>query len=485
MNFLSENQLEILLVIFSFLLFYYFRLDFIREWDTFGYIQNIYYHSRSGLDLGRPGFIYFFIPIWELCSKFFKMPILEFYHVVLVADLIFSSLTIPLVYLITKRITRNKLIALASAIILIFSKDFIRFAGDTLIEPMMIFVIVLSYFLYVKSIDKKSLFYFYLSAFIFGYAFEVKEVALFSIFFFPALLLTRSESKYFSVKNHLFFILIFLVTALIMPVYFYAREGNRYIRDILLTSSWNKLNFSNWQQVYDIMKCGFGILLFPLIGFIVLLLRSKFYKLLVIFTLFIPNIIFSFYGHRESRYFVLGYISLSILTAYCFFYIVQYSKFVLRLPNKHLSVYFYIILMCLALYNSIYFYQPLIANKEYAKSLRIHGLMLLNSFPENTVFIVGVYSALMGQYYIPLTRSRKQLIWSGWNWPHKRLEKVVGRYLSHGKRIIIDLDGFQWRQDEKQDVARLIASYKTKEAGNNLIELYKCIPLKAISNQIP
>ena len=172
MSFLSENQLEILLVIFSFLLFYYFRLDFIREWDTFGYIQNIYYHSRSGLDLGRPGFIYFFIPIWELCSKFFKMPILEFYHVVLVADLIFSSLTIPLVYLITKRITRNKLIALGSAIILIFSKDFIRFAGDTLIEPMMIFVIVLSYFLYVKSIDKKSLFYFYLSAFIFGYAFE-------------------------------------------------------------------------------------------------------------------------------------------------------------------------------------------------------------------------------------------------------------------------------------------------------------------------
>ena len=129
--------------------------------------------------------------------------------------------------------------------------------------------------------------------------------------------------------------------------------------------------------------------------------------------------------------------------------------------------------MCLALYNSIYFYQPLIANKEYAKSLRIHGLMLLNSFPENTVFIVGNRSALMGQYYIPLTRSKKSLIWSGWSWLNNRLPKIVENHFSHNRRVIIDLEGFELFPDEKQELLNLMALYKTKDAGNGLIEMYK------------
>jgi hypothetical protein len=428
------------------------------------------------MNLGRVGFIYFFIPIWELCSKFFKMPIFEFYHVVMTVNLIFSSLTILLVYLVTRSIARNKLIALASAVILIFSRDFIKIAGDALTEPMMIFMIILSYFLYVKSIDKKSLFYFYLSALIFGYAFEVKEAALLSILFFPVYLLTRSESKYFTVKNHLLFILIFLATALIMPFYFYLKDGSRYIHLIIYTTSQDKFNFSNWQQVYSIMKYGFGILLFPSVGFIILLLRNKFAKLLVIFTLFIPNVIFSFFGNRDNRYFVFGYISLAILTASCLFYIIGYAKLTLKFSKKHSSLYFSILLICLALWNLTHFYRPLIKDKEYSRYLQGYGLKLLNSFPENTVFIIGDRSPLMGHYYIPLTKSGKDLIWSGWLWPHKKLGEVVKRHLSNGKRIIIDLNGFQYYPDEKHDLIKLISSYKTKEAGNNLVELYKCIP---------
>ena len=474
-NFLSHNRLAILLAIFSFLLFYYFKLDFIINWDSFSCIQNIRTHSRGFLGLGRLGFIYFFIPIWELCSKFFKMSILEFYKVIIATNLIFSFLTVVLVYLVTKRIARNKLIALASAITLIFSRAFIRLAGNTLIEPMMIFMIILSYFCYVAAINKKNLFYFYLSAFIFGYAFEVKEVAVLSILFFPAFLLTRSESKYFSIKNHLLFILIFLVAAFIIPFCFYLKDGSTYIHDTIYVVSQNKFNFSHLKDVYIIMKYGFGVLLFPVVGFIILLVRKEFSKLLVIFALFAPSIIFSFYGCRDYRYFVFGYISLSILTAYCLFYIIEYSKLILRFSNKNLSLYFSILLICLALYNFTNFYRPLIRDKEYSRYSQDYGLRLLNGFPENTVFIIGICSALMGHYYIPLTKSKKDLIWSGWSWPHKRLGKVVEHYLSCRKRVIIDLDKFQHQslQNEKQDLIKLMALYKTKEVGTGLVELYK------------
>ena len=439
-GFLLHNRLPILLVVLSFLLFYYFKLDFVSEWDGFGYIKNIYDHSRSNLNLGRPGFVYSFIPVWELCNKVFTMSILEFYQVITAANLIFSSLIILLAYQIAGRITRNKLIALATAITLIFSRDFIRLAGNTLIEPMMIFMVVLSYFCYVTAINRKNLFYFYLSAFIFGYAFEVKEAALLSIFFFPVFLsLASNESKYFKAKNHLLFIVIFIVAALLMPFYFYLKDGEKYLHSIYSTASHNRFHFGNWQQIYRIMKYGFGIVLFPLVGFIILLIRKKYTKLLVVLSLFIPNIIFSFYGNMDNRYFVFGYISLAILTGYCFFYTIGYAQLVLKFSKKALPLYFSIFLIVLASWNFANFYRPLIKENEYSKYLQGYGLMLLNNFPENAVFIIGDRSALMGQYYIPFTKSRKKLIWSGWSWPRKELGKVVERDFSRGKRIIIDL----------------------------------------------
>jgi hypothetical protein len=446
------------------------------DWDSFGYLKHIYTHSRSGLLLGRLGFIGFFIPIWELCSKFFKMPILEFYNVIITADIIFSSLTIFLVYLVTRSITRNKLVALGSTVILIFSRDFIRLAGDVLTEPMMIFTVILSYFCYIKSINKKNLFYFYLSAFIFGCAFEVREAALFSILFFPAFLSTRKESEYFSVKNHLFFILIFLATAFILPFYCYLKGGNNYIHDIFYRASYFKFG-CNFQVVYRAMNSGFGNLLFPLVGFIMLLFRREFAKLLIIFTLFIPNIIFSFLPNSLSRYFVFGYIALSILTAYCFFYIVRYAMPVLKFFHKRSSLLFAILLIWLLAPNFNNFYGQLIKDKKYSKYLQDYGLKLLNNFPENTIFIIGDRSALMGQYYIPLTKSRKKIISSGWDWPHEKLGEVVEDYLSNGKKIIIDLAGFKPLsadfQDEERDLMKLLLSYKTKEIGNNLVELHK------------
>ena len=475
-SFLSHNLLAMLLVIFSFLLFYYFKLDFITEWDSYGYLIDIHGHFKSSLFLGRFGFISFFMLIWELCSKFYKMPILNFYHVIIFVNLIFSSLTILLVYLITKKITRNKLVGFGSALILIFSKDFIRYAGNTLIEPMMIFMTVLSFFLFITAINKKNLFCFYLSAFIFGYAFEVKEAAILSILFFPAFLLTKSESKYFTVKNYLFFILIFLETAFIMPFYWYLKDRNKYIYDIVYYAQHNnRFIFSYWQEVYNIMKHGFGILLLPLMGLIILLLRKKFTRLLLIITLFIPNIIFSFYGDRVERYFVFGYISLSILTAYCFYYIVEYFKLIIKSFKSVLSVCFLILLILWSSWNFTGFYNSLINDKVYSKYLEEYGLRLLYIFPENTVFILGDHTALMDQYYIRFNGSQKKTIWPGWTWPHEGLRKVIENYLSCNKRIIIDFSGFirPSIQAEKQDILKLLPSYKVKILSENIIELYK------------
>jgi len=422
--------------------------------------------------MGRSGFIYFFVPIWELSRILFKTPPLERYHVVILVNLVFSSLTVWLVYSVTKKISRNTLIAYASAIILIFSKDFISLAGNTFTEPMMIFMIFLSYWCYLNAIDKKSISFFYLSAFLFGYAFEIKEAALLSILFFPALHFTRFRSKYFRAKNYFLFILIFIITGLMAPVYFYLIEGNNYVHHVIDVAEISKFNFADWQQTYTIMRHGFGILLFPLAGLIALLLRKKATESLILFSLIAPNIIFSIYGTRDERYFVFGYIALSVLTAYAFFYITQYARFILKIPPKYAFHCFSILLIILVAYNFAVFYRPLIKDNEYSKKLKSYGSQLIYNYPKNTVFILGEYSALMGGYYNPLSGSNNEVIWSGVTWPHKELSKVVAQYLSQRKMIIIDLDGFNgWWQYDKPDVLELMSLYKCKRVAGHFIEL--------------
>ncbi|MFH1876803.1 MAG: hypothetical protein ABH865_07910 [Candidatus Omnitrophota bacterium] len=79
----------------------------------------------------------------------------------------------------------------------------------------------------------------------------------------------------------------------------------------------------------------------------------------------------------------------------------------------------------------------------------------------------------MGHYYIPLTKSKKRLIWSGWRWPHENLGKIVDRHLSSGKEIIIDFDGFRYDPNKKKDIMNVMVMYKTKKLGSNLVQLYK------------
>jgi len=469
-----QYRMALLLTIFSFLLFYYFKPDFMTDWDAIGYIKNISDHCRSGMGLGRVGFIYFYIPIWDACINLLKVPLLEAYHVVMFVNLCFSSLTIGIVYLLVGKVFRNKQVAFASAVVLIFSRAYISIAAQPLTEPMMIFLVMLSFFLFVLSTEKKNLLFFYLSAFIFGFAFEVKEAAMLSVLFFPAFIFTRKEADFLSLKEYLLFITIVLLTAFSMPLYFYLKDSVKYIHDIRYASSFDSFNFGDWQEIYYNLRAGFGILWLPLVGGLFLWLRKEFNKILIILSLVVPNVVFSLYGSRVARYFVLGYIPLAILSAYCFFYGIGYLRKLFNFSRIDFIRLFLCGVLILAVYNLNVFYRPMMKEIRDAENFKEHGLMLLNKFSNNTTYITGEHSTLMQHYYIPLTRSKKRVIACGWDWPKNNLGKVVERHLLKGRRVIIDLDGFRRIYfNEVRDVIKLMSMYKLKQLDANFIELYK------------
>jgi hypothetical protein len=105
-----------------------------------------------------------------------------------------------------------------------------------------------------------------------------------------------------------------------------------------------------------------------------------------------------------------------------------------------------------------------------------YGLRLIKDFPNNTVFLIGYENALMDSYFIPLTGSNNiVLCWPGEDWPKNALNKIVTRYLSEGKRIIVDPDKYDvcWiLADSRNELRKLIALHKIKHVYGTIYELY-------------
>jgi len=483
-KFLVKYKYEILLTLFSFILLYYFKKSFPVTWDDFRYIEKIYLHERSNLLLGRPGFVYFFMAIWDILRTLFNLSIFEFHHVVRLFNIAFGSLTVLFLYLTVKKIFKNDLIAMGSALIFLFSMDFIRFNSYIITEPMMLFFVILSFYFYTVAFEKKKPIYLYLSAFLFGYAFEVHEPALFFILFFPAFYICKKDLKIFSSKNYLVFVAIMLITALSGPLLIYLNEGQGYIESIAhvlsmdktltLSSSINSFSPLFTEKVayaYNLLRSDFGCpsLLFALLGAFVLLFKKRYKELLIVLSLFVPDIIFTFYANGTTRYFISGYFALSMLASVFLFYLtagicrsLNISKY-----RKHVFFLFLFVLLC---FNFINFHNLWVNEANYTKHLESLGLNLTKNFPaENTVFLLGDEKSPLIDYYLVLSNSKQEVICSGWEWPSQKLNETIMNYLSENKTIVVDTNLSQFSiEEQREEMEQLISSYELENASMGL-----------------
>jgi hypothetical protein len=460
LEFFKKYKFEILLGIFAFILIYYYKKPFIIEgagpldWDGYSYLRNIYDHKIAPLMIGRMGFVYFFAIIWDI-FKIFNFSILNFHHVVRFMNIVFASLTIVFFYLMIKRIFNNKLIGLGSSLLLLFSKDFINYSGRVYAEAMMIFFIVLSFFFFTKSFESSKVWQLYLAAFLFGFAFEVRESALFSILFFLVFFIFK-KSKSFTIKNYFIFCVIMFVTAVTGPLVVYLIKGQDYINQILYWINFRKdISYPliyRLVRVYNNIIDGFGMLILPLIGTIIMFIKRKYKELLIAVSLALPIITFTFYGHMAERFFIVGYLGLSLLASAAIFYLIDYFSF---LKNKRIFVYLLILFILLGS-NFFNFHNELIREQKYAKQVEQYGLHLLNDFPENSLLIVGARSNLM-KYYTHLTNSKKEIIG-----PDKKsvenINQTFREKLSINKTIIFDPSQFYFL-GARENIIELISFY--------------------------
>jgi hypothetical protein len=481
-EFFHKHKFKILLGVLAFILFYFYKKPFIIEgsgsldWDAYGYIKDIYWNQISFLMWGRIGYIFFFSTVWKILNAF-NFPILEFHNAVRLFNIIFASFSIVFFYLTIKNIFKNKLIAIGSSLILLFSKDFINYSGRVYTESMMIFFIILSYYFFTKSFESKKSWHLYLSAALFGFAFEIRESALLSIFFFLVYYIYKRKDSTFTLKNYSVFCITMFITAMIGPFIIYLMQGQKYINQILYWSKFQKGTVVSYPimlrlgHVYQNITDGFGFLVLPLLGMIILSFKHKYKELLIAISLIIPILIYTFYGNMLERFFIIGYLGLSLFTAITLFYIINYLQF-----SRTLRKYaFIMLLIILLIVNFINFHSELKEEQKYALYVEQYGLHLLNDFPENTEYIIGARRQALN-YFIDLTEPKPKKGTIGLGGTPDEFKEKIKKKLLENKTIVIDPNQFYF-PDETENVKKILNDYPSYKDRQGLYILNKNISL--------
>jgi hypothetical protein len=467
---------DMLLFCVSFILLWNFKLSFIQMFDSFGYVRDVVFGQKSNLALGRIGYMLIYSPVWIALKALTGLSPLQVHHVIKTGNVFFGSLTIIMVYHIASRLFGNKNIGLGSALLLLFSRDYIALTGSVHPTAAMMFFLTLGILAYIKAFEEKNGRMLLASALAYGFSIAVYETAVFMLPFF--IIYPLVKSRVFDVKILLQSALIVLVVVSAGPVLLQLTGKADYVSDLPRWFSWGSGDIivgsytpegflKRWDALLFQVWPGFGTLGFPIAGIALMSIRKDWRRLAVVLSLFTPAFFFFIMGTIWPRYFTYTYISLAIFTAY---FVYESAVFASRhLPKirvtwSHTILLIYV--LGLFLHNDVWYLgmrdRVSIENERY-------GLRLMHDLPEDAVFILGEDYPVLGEYFIPLTGSRKTAIPSGWDWPGDRLDVVVGNHLAAGRTVIVDLDSI--KGGELDDVEKLRDEYRFTQIDGGLYSI--------------
>jgi len=467
-GFFQNRKMEVCLFALSFLLLWGYMEPFMMEWDGYGYLRNIAEQRRSGLGLGRVGFIFPFAFIWGI-SRQFGVGAFDFHYIVSFFNILFSSTTVVVWYILAGRLFKDRGLALGSALIMMFTKGFIRTGSEILTEPLAMLLAYSSILVYSKALDEENAGLMAVSGLLFGYSLEVRESNMYMMLPFLVIYLEKEGPRGQAMKSLGLFTIALILAASIGPIAIYMNEGSRYTGTIKNWLTFNKSNIPHIWETLDTsikrLEAGFGPLLPPVLGLIYLMARGKHAERLILYSLLAPLLAFSLFGCLPLRYFVTSFPSLALLTAVFLSAIADLSAALMKLERRAKTLFFALVAIWIAL-NFVQSHAVLAEDIKASEKTEAYGLFLLNNFTEDTVFLVGGKTPMMKSYLVPLSGSKKIVIP---NWTGEKLPAVVEAYRAEGKTIVVQPGGYSGA--EKEEVDALMRMHAFKNIGMGLYEL--------------
>ena len=453
-DYITDIIAALILFIISIIIINHYKAPFLHFWDEYLYIKIIISQDIKSYTFPRAAYFEFYAFIWKIVRHFNADPF-EFHNTMRTINIIFASAAISMNYLFINSLTKKRIFAVGTSLLLLSTPFYIRYSGTTLQEIMMLFFIILSFYLFTSAIKENKIYRLYLAAISFGIACSVREQAIAFLLFFIVLGLAEPKGRQIAKKAYLLAAITYIASFLVPIMYTYHKDSyfSGIIHYIKLTRSYGVIDSLTTESVSThislvikslTMSSGNIIFMLSLLGLILLYDKNKPKELAYILTLFVPVTILIFFGGHTPRHYLCTLLGLTISAMYA---IEIISKSIVSNTKIRKSIILLAVVLLIFSCN-IHTADTRINNENKdIVHYKAYWEQISTEFPNNTVFMIGHNTAIM-KYYSTLGHSNNTILmvnYPGNSGPlepksKEELEQTINSYLSQNKTIIIDTD---------------------------------------------
>ncbi len=411
------------------------------DFDEFTYVQAALTGERVGLFLGRAGMSWFHHGIWWIAHQGFGLAPDRLHILMRAVHAVAGVVAVTSAYGVYRAVFAPRWPLLIAVVLT--SVGFVHLYGTLLTEPLSLSFVWLSMWLLVSAVQRQALWRLYLSAFLIGYAFTIRETSVLALPFHALyLLLHRREIADWQSKHLVLAGLLCTLVAAFPQVIFLHRDGADYATQASGHWAGNTAPKSlHWTHFRQTVMQSLPLLAAPLgLVFAALAWRRDKGILLLSLALMIPFAAHFIVGNGQWRFFIVGHIPLALLTAYGIDRIGNAIR-----PWWGKAIVLLALLVSLGIWWAPRFDQAMRAYQNRAQKDFEIGQMISRQFQDQDLLIVGSYSSMMDAYWNKVLGRRFEVQWSGWAWPGPEgLEHRIVTAVSEGRQVGIYLDGFRW-----------------------------------------
>lgn len=469
-------QLECVgLGLISFIFMFVIRYKGVWHWDDLTYLKNIYLGLPSELLLGRPGFMYPLIVIWHLVknlgtSFYFIEDLIRF------TNMIFLSAAYVYIFRILIALKFSKRFSFLTIVILLSEFSFSVVGSRVGDSALMYFCIAASYYYFLTAHETNNLKKLLLSAFLFGYAFLVREPALFYFPFFVILIAYfKSQKKLFSLKYYIGAAGTAFVAAVVPIVLMFLNDRKRFVAN-LLHSSINGYQVSSsglWENIVLLGEQQINFLLLPAVICGLILFFRRFgpkYTGGILICCLLPLAITFVVSNRDFLYEARLFFGLFFLNSFCIAFLIE--AVATRVSDSRVKIVVLAALVGVATIISFTRFIP-----RYRSELA--ELSTSENYYEKIKPLLGRQVTLIigRETYYVLYRGMADgvppsIISPGWSWPTGSLVEVVNALLGRKMTVIYDPNSRDYMSAKRQkDLDEMTATFSLNETTNGFMQV--------------
>lgn len=460
-----------LIFVICFIFFWVIRQS-THEWDDFSYLSDILNGRHINILLGRTGYAFLFGALWKL-QLALGIPGLTLDVLIRNFNILFLALSYSLIFRILIYFKISIKTAVLTILLLIAELSFSVVSSRVTDSALMYFSVLASYYAFLIAHERKSLKLLFTSAGLFGYAFLVRESALFFFWFFGiAIAYFQSRDLRFQRKKYLESFLVFLFIAISGPLFLVFNYQDTFVRQFKLSllngSFTDSLNIVGRLLLLCQSQINLITVVPAILGFIIFLRKAErfwliSFLLICLAPVFITISVVNGDALIEPRLYLGLFLTLAFFQANAVVYLSNFFKGRIK--------YILQIVIAAILFGLSFerYWEQYQAEKKKAEQYNEYYSELKPFLVNEVVLILGSESAVV-KYRAMSDGFNPVSISPGWSWPKGKLNQVIEDNLEVGRKVIYDPRSSAYRRvAREEDLKKMTERFQLQDIGSGFV----------------